>query len=585
MNQPDPVRVAERTIRVPRRSVAGRSARFLVVLLVLGSLLVVAWLGARPAYAHLKRMRALSRVQGLDDPASAVPVNEAVIRLRLALLAAPGDPDVLRVAARFTSRMRLREAVDHWARYLSSNQSTDAERIEAAGVAIEGGRPDLGRQWLGEVLGRMPDDPRILGPLFQLALRIGTGAGAEKVARRRVELAPGDVDAQLDLGRLLLQSPDPTAREEALKVLTAVGCDDKVAVEARQRAVGLLLSTMPPEHPGSARIREAARSMAESSLEARLLSWDLEAKADPTRGAVLLREAADLGRRASTSEARSRIALWLGGRGGIVEALELVPLDSCTNSFDTTSVRLDCLLGLGRTRELMETLDMCVRVLPAGCRESMLGSLALRRGETNAAEAHFRTAIQMATAGGEVRTLDYATQEGLRFGLPLVALDALEAGLPLSREPMLVIRRMAALLQGVPDLSRVLQALRAASRVLPEEPSVTTERAWHELYLGHSTAWCVAELEKLVRAGSQSRDVGMAYAFALARSGDLAGAQRQMDVEMARGDDPGWLPRHQMVRVHIMGASGQREGARTLARSIRLQGVRSEVRALVEPWL
>jgi hypothetical protein len=61
-------------------------------------------------------MRALSRVQGLDDPASAVPVNEAVIRLRLALLAAPGDPDVLRVAARFTSRMRLREAVDHWAR-------------------------------------------------------------------------------------------------------------------------------------------------------------------------------------------------------------------------------------------------------------------------------------------------------------------------------------------------------------------------------------------------------------------------------------------------------------------------------------
>jgi predicted Zn-dependent protease len=189
-------------------------------------------------------MRALSRVQGLDDPASAVPVNEAVIRLRLALLAAPGDPDVLRVAARFTSRMRLREAVDHWARYLSSNQSTDAERIEAAGVDIEGGRPDLGRQWLGEVLGRMPDDPRILGPLFQLALRIGTGAGAEKVARRRVELAPGDVDAQLDLGRLLLQSPDPTAREEALKVLTAVGCDDKVprirrvtcALQARRRS-------------------------------------------------------------------------------------------------------------------------------------------------------------------------------------------------------------------------------------------------------------------------------------------------------------------------------------------------------------
>ena len=53
----------------------------------------------------------------------------------------------------------------------------------------------------------------------------------------------------------------------------------------------------------------------------------------------------------------------------------------------------------------------------------------------------------------------------------------------------------------------------------------------------------------------------------------------------SRGEDSGWWPRHQMVRVQIMGASGQREGARTLARSIRLEGVRSEVRALVEPWL
>ena len=585
MNQPDPVRVAERTIRIPRRSIAGRSARFLVALLVLGSLLVVAWLGARPAYASLKRVRALSRVQGLDDPESVVPMKEAVTRLRLALLAAPGDPDVLRVAARFSSRMRLREAVDHWARYLSTTQPTDAERIEAAGVAIEGGRPDLGRQWLGELLGRTPDDPRIPGPLFQLALRVGTSAGAETLARRRVQVAPGDVDARLDLGRLLLQSPDPKAREEALKVLTALGCDAKADVEARQRALGLLLSTMPLEHPESARVLEAARSMAESSLEARLLSWDLEAKADPTRGVVLLREAADVGRRETTSPGRPKIALWLASRGGVKDALDLVPLDSCTNSFDTASVRLDCLLGLGRTSELMETLDRCAPVLPAGCRESMLGSLAIRRGETNAAEAHFQTAIQKATAGGEQRTFDYVTREGLRFGLLLVALDALEAGLPLSREPMLVIRRMVAVLQGVPDLSRVLQALRIASRVLPEEPSVTIERAWHELYLGHSTAWCVAELDKLVRAGSPSRDVGMAYAFALARSGDLAGAQRQLDLEVARGEDPGWLPRHQMVRVQIMGASGQREGARTLARSLRLEGVRSEVRPLVEPWL
>ena len=80
MKRPDPVRVADRTMRVSRRSIAGRATRLLAVTLVLGSLLVVAWLGARPAYAHLKRMRALSRVQGLDDPASVVPVNEAVTR-------------------------------------------------------------------------------------------------------------------------------------------------------------------------------------------------------------------------------------------------------------------------------------------------------------------------------------------------------------------------------------------------------------------------------------------------------------------------------------------------------------------------
>jgi hypothetical protein len=541
--------------------------------------------GVRPAYSKLKRLRALSRVQGLEDPKSTVPAEEAVNRLRIALMVAPGDPDVLRIAARMCSRWRLRQAVDHWAQYLGTGRATDEERLEACQVAIAEGRPDLGRAWLGDLVARMPEDPRILTPLFRLAVRWGAGAGAEKVARRRVALMPGDVEARMDLGLLLLSSPVRQARDEAVDELAAVACQEGAVMALRQRALGALSMAMAPGHPMADRVLQASRAMADSSLEARLVHWDLEVKGDPGRAAGLLQEAKERARKEGAPEQRARIAFWLAGRGGAQEAVDLLPLDFCTNHVDAAVVRLDCLLVLGRNDEVTATLNSCEPVLPAGCRDSMLGSMAVRRGDTNAAEVSFRKAVQVGSAARDLRTGEYVAQEGARFGMTLVALEALESILPLSREPLPVTRRMAVLLQRVPDLERVLQALRLASRVLPEEPSVTVERAWHELYLGLSTEWCVEELGRLVKSGPPTRDLHMAYAFALFRAGDRSGAQRVMDAEMERTEDVGWLPRHQIVRVQILGATGQREGARTLARSLRLDGMRKEVQMLVEPWL
>jgi uncharacterized protein HemY len=562
-----------------------RSRQLLRVLVALLTLAVVLGIGARPGYRKLKRMRALSRVQGLEDPKSTVPAEEAVNRLRIALLVAPGDPDVLRIAARMYSRLRLRQAVDHWSQYLGTGRATDEEHLEACGVAIAEGRPDLGRAWLEELVARMPEDPRILTPLFQLAIRWGAGAGAEKVARRRVALAPGDAEARMDLGLLLLASPAREARDEGVGELATVACQEGAVMGLRQRALGALSLSMAPGHPMADRVLQSSRAMAESSLEAQLVHWDLEVKADPGRGAGLLREARERARKEGAPEQRARIAFWLAGRGGAQEAIDLLPLDFCTNQVDAAVVRLDCLLVLGRNDEVTSTLDACEPVLPAGCRDSMLGSMAVRRGDTNAAEVSFRKAIQVASAARDLRTAEYVAQEGARFGMTLVALEALESVLPLSREPLPIARRMAVLLQRVPDLERVLQALRLASRVLPQEPSVGIERAWHELYLGRSTAWCVEELGRLVKSGPATRDLQMAYAFALFRAGDANGAQRVMEAEVARAEDPAWLPRHLIVRIQIMGATGQREGARTLARSLPLGGVRQEVRMLVEPWL
>ena len=567
----------------PRR--LGRSSRFIRAVIGITALGLLISLAGPSAYSKLKRARALSRIEGLEDPASVVPVETAAQRIRLALLTAPGDPTALRVAAKFCTRMRMREAVDHWAQYLRTGRATDEDRWEACRVAIADGRPDLGRAWLEELVVRMPEDPRILTPLFELAIRWGNGAGAEKVARRRVELAPTDVGVRMDLAKLLVYSPVPSAREEAVEILAAIACDDGTDIGPRQQALSLLRSAMPLGHPLADRILQASRAMADSSLEARLLNWDLETKVDPTKGAGLLKEAAKRARSENSPERQSIIAFWLAARGGAQEAVDLLPLASCTNHFGMASVRLDCLLSLGRNQEVIQTLSACEGVLPAGCRDSMLGSIGIRQGQTNLAEVHFRKGIQASIESRDLRTAEYVAQEGARFGMNVVAVEALEAMLPSSREPLLITRRMVAVLRGIPDLDRVLQSLRLASRVLPEEPSVTLERAWHELYLGLSTPWCVEALGQLVKSGSATRDLQMAYAFALFRAGDLPGAQQAMDAELARAGSDVWLPRHQIVRIQVMGATGQREGARTLARALRLDAMRREVRLLVEPWL
>lgn len=560
----------------PRRLERSRLFLFLVVILVV--LGTAVGLGARPAYRAVKQLRARRAAAAGELALKAGDPEAAARQARLALGLAPEDPEVLRLAGRVSARGVQPEALRYFQGFLARGTPTWAERLEVAECAVRLGRVDVARVLLDALVRENPGDRGLWRLRIRVARMIGDRAGVVSVARAVTDRFPGDREAERDLGEALLVTGDATAREEGRRILWGVagtgGTDGERAVEVLLGA-GLL---QPPEADTLSRLIPRTGT---NALRGGLLHGRLQLAAHPDRRAEILARTTQLVPTNGPVPEVSLLVMWLSEVNGLEAARAHLPRERCRTNLLLMAAQLDCLVETGREAELREVLAEPDSVLDAGMRAAAEGALLARQGQREAAERAFEAALE----GGSTRLLlvaPFVAREAERHGLVRPAVKAWRAVMQVPGRGLEAGRRVLRLLDASPDQMEALEILRQLNAQLPGEDGIVLERAWLEAVVGQNLDWALDEARRLMALRPKDPSVRAVLALALLRSGKPGDAltvieEPGMDLETAP-------MRLRVSYVAILGANGQREAARRLARTLPQGGMRQQVEALVSPW-
>lgn len=223
--------------------------RALVLLIALG---IGGFLWGKPLYAAYKVRRGLAKVPAIESAMKSGNFNAASIDMRMALVLAPGEPEVWRLAARFCAATGSPDGLGYWERLADTPDFSREERLEFVEYAHRMGRVDLVAKHLTVLLADKEVPPRI----WRLAVGHLRGRGevlqAVAAARSWLERDPLNEEAQFGLGETALQHPDVAVRKEGRGLLWTMAVGKGGDGAACHRGAGSASRTEPGRVGGPA---------------------------------------------------------------------------------------------------------------------------------------------------------------------------------------------------------------------------------------------------------------------------------------------------------------------------------------------
>ena len=546
--------------------------RALVLLIALG---IGGFFWGKPLYAAYKVRRGLAKLPAIESAMKSGDFNAASIDMRMALVLAPGEPDVWRLAARFCAATGSPDGLGYWERLVDSPDFSREERLEFVEYAHRMGRVDLVAKNLTVLLEGKDPSPRI----WRLAMVHLSGRGevirAVGVARRWLEQQPANEEAQYAMGEAALKHPDGAIRQEGRGLLWTLA----VGKGAMARPSISALVQQPDLNRGEL---EALYRSAERLDATPVLLTGLRLRLEPDRRGELL---AGLVRACSTTNlaVRREGVAFLADQNELALSLELMPSEVARTDARLRGARLQALLDAGRVEDAKRELGELnpqedVELHLRRCLEARIEVAAER---TEHAATLLRQAVD--AAGNKAESLRFCGVYAERLGFDRVALLAYQrlaevpgATVPAGRN----VLRLALKL----DESREAQvALRRVSRFLPADEPFLVGSVYLDLLLGERTALDrLPELEKVLVNRPKDPFTVATVAFARWRAGRLPAALEVLDqsgVDWEKAE-----PRCQVVRAALLGANLQREAARRLVRDLDWNRLLSAERQLVQEW-
>jgi predicted Zn-dependent protease len=562
--------------RPRRRSTSGRIFRFLgwatVLALALGA-------GARPAYRFAKGWNARGKAREVESRVAARDLDGTFDLVKSAVRLAPDDPEVLRAAARFLALGRAEESVAYWQKYLAvAGPRADArERSEYVEAALMANRLDLSRPMLTELVRASPTNPVFLRLLVRQHLLLRDIPRATRTARFLLSQEPSNRRNQLLLGTVLLEFPPGPPREEGRRLvwsLVADGGED--AVEA-----ALLLSGIP----------DLKRSEADTVLR-RLSSQDnppLPVRLALT--AIRMRFPTD-GQKSPVDELLSatppgadraetfQVCEWLL-RNAASRLPDWLPEGMARTNLNLQMIRCEGLASAGRWKELQSILSDEKPGLTPGVVKYFRGRSSFAAGRRDEAEAEYRAAVE--SAGNDRRWLPVLARTAEAQGMTNAALAAWETLLGDSRHSVEAARQVSRMARSMDDLTLFHRSVRRLAGFFSADESFTAEAAILDLLFEEETAKATKTLQGLHESQPDRIEWRIGLALARLRSADPSSGLALL--EEAGFDFDRVSPRAKAVYVALLGASGQRESARRLARRVPIDLLHRQEKPLVAPWL
>ncbi len=554
-------------------------SRWLIPSLVgIVALVLIGMVAARPVHRRINSWRAGSFV---TEGNAALATNNlpAVSRsVRAAILLAPGDPDVLHLAARYCTRMRLVDGIHYWQLFLDSGRATPEDRREFARLCQSLNRLDLSGQLIQELVSAdARDRTNQLLVLDQLALlgdwkRVVTGAEA------MVKEFPGDEATQLMLARAYLGTGNPQLGGRAVALLQPLMRDGSTQRQAALRTFATLTGPPPAE---LLKVADQLEHVPDAPLADRMMAWELRERLKPAESKTIPERA--LASFPPPTNATDIVTLveWLRARRRFDLALTLVPLQQARTDSGLLLAYGELLADLHRWKDL-ETLLREPRLpmnrIASACLHAVLANGTGDKGE---ATRFLRDAFQAATGSPEM--LQQIALFAVQMGQNALAIDIWTAML---QNPATVVPASAILLRyarSQDDFELERMIYRSLIVPLRDQPEVRFQHAYLNVLFNEGLVQAETTLTDLV-----AHDLGSARfraALALAKLRLEKPAEALAICESANIDWRAQPARWRVIYAASLQANQQRAAARTFAATIPASELKIPERALLQSVL
>lgn len=543
-----------------------------VALLVLAGLLV-----ARPVYHQVKVWRAGRIVDEGNLALAAGDLPAASRAARSALGLAPFDPKVLRLAARYSAKGDLPDAINYWQVLLKTGGVTLEDRQDYARFAQHINRFDLADELIQDLLVRDAEnrDTRLIVLDQHAAMgnwRMVIG-GAEVMRQKE----PNDPYLQFILARAYLNSGTPELGAKAADLLRSLAATNNSQQLPALRTLASMYGPTPAEL-GSIADQLAASTNAIADW---LLAWDVRVRLDPAQRAnTELKAATSLPANVSTNDLIV-VAEWLRGHQRPDLVLQLLPEARARQSPGLLLVYCETLADQHKWDELEAILrDPKARLLPTarGCLSALHAV-----GTGHAAQAGGFLAEAVKIAGTSLEQLEIIARFAEQLGQPQAAIEAWTAMLQNSRTTVPAAMMLLRIAKTHDDLSieRLVYPYLLGS--LGDQKDVRFQNAYLHLLFNEKFNEAASELAALNKQYPNDVDIYMALALAELRLGH---SEKALSLcESANLDWDKQPARWRAVYAVALDANQQREASRQLARRVDLKQLKVPERQLLQPLL
>ncbi len=553
--------------------------RTLVVVLcgaVLAALVMAAVLWAPGVNRNLRHKRGTGFAQAARQAMTNGKWEEAGPYVKAALELAPDDLTVLRIAAELCEHAGYIEAVRFRKMATYAPGATRDDRLKFARTALDFQAYDVAGQQIDPLLAEVPGDTEALKTRSALQFIQGNEVEAILTAGRVVELAPHDRMAEYTLGTLLFESADAERHDRGRVILWGLA----LGKSPEQRLAIRRLAGRQDLTAGDRRVLlQQARGLCGPTLEDQLALLTLRSPADLGHAAALT-EALGLGEGRSVRE-KVLIAKWLNDNGGFEEMLRLLPLPDASQDVEGFTWHLTALGALRRWTEIEQVLERSDLAISEFSRHAGRAMLAVATKDP--AKVRVELDLALASAPDSIPAALFVSGYATRNEQPKVAIAAWTA---LMQHPEFLQKGW----QAIRELARSMDSpeglIPLARRVLqnaPTQPGALADLAYALLVTSRDDPEIMTQLRNAAAVTDATRELIAIQALSLWRNGDVDAAQKLMETRV--GPTPGDPLRIRIIAVCVFGATGQRQEAVALAKSLPASRLWLCERALIQTWL
>jgi hypothetical protein len=549
--------------------------------ILLGWLIVLLGLGlalsARPVYHLLKIRRARNFDAQTEELIAAQRWKEAYEKAQAALQLNPADGRAFRALAEIFTHFRNEEALQYWRLAFQAGTATVADRQKVIDLALQLNRLDAAELYLTQALAEKPVATEALRSAALFCEARNDPARAIQFSRALLDRKPFDLEAKLLLARHLLATRQPADAGDAKVLLWQL-----VRNSSRGSAEAFAMLVRQPglSREETEECLQRLNALAKPEPAEVLLARDLELRLEPKKRSGIIAKAIDHFSQASPAELLL-LARWLNRQREFTQVIDVVPLDLVLRNRDFFLVYADAAAALGRWAELEQLLAREKPPIDPVLVELYRARVARELKKGQEAELHWAQAHWLAAQ--HPQALGYLADYAEKLG---ETAEAVKAYRRLARDPKTARPAYTALVrlaEQKDDTAGLRDLMKELTRLFPDEPAPRNDLAYLELLLRENVASAKTAAQKLVEQYPRMPAYRTTLALAFLRLNDPRAAKAVYDRQPIDWSTalPGW----QAVYAAVLGASGDTNGARQVARGIARERLKTEERTLVAPWL